>query len=156
MIDKELGELIQKQAIHLVSEHDYNMGFVSNLFVIPKKGGGQRPVFNLRQLNQFIKYEHFKMEGIHMLKDLLKPNDFMAKIDLNDAYFTVPIWKGHQKFLRFLWKGTQWEFACLPFGIASAPRVFTKILKPVIGLLRKQGIRLIIYLDDFLLMASTE
>ena len=91
-----------------------------------------------------------------MLRDLLKPNDFMAKIDLKDAYFTVPIWKGHQKFLRFLWKGTQWEFACLPFGIASAPRVFTKILKPVIGLLRKQGIRLIIYLDDFLLMASTK
>ena len=96
MIEKTLGELIQKQAIHLVSEHDYNKGFVSNLFVIPKKGRGQRPVLNLLQLNQFIQYEHFKMEGIHMLKDLLKPNDFMAKIDLKDAYFTVPIWKGHQ------------------------------------------------------------
>ena len=156
LIGKELGELIQKQAIHPVLEHNYNTGFVSNLFVIPKKGGGQRPVFNLPQLNQFIKYEHFKMEGIHMLRDLLKPNDFMAKIDLKDAYFTVPIWKGHQKFLRFLWKGTQWEFACLPFEIGSAPRVFTKILNPVIGLLRKQGIRLIIYFDDFLLMASTE
>ena len=70
--------------------------FVSNLFVIPNKGGEQRPVFNLRQLNQFIKYEHFKMEGIHMLRDLLKPNDFMANLDLKDAYFTVPIWKGHQ------------------------------------------------------------
>ena len=91
MIDKELGELIQKQAIHLVSEHDYNRGFVSNLFVIPKKGGRQRPVFNLRQLNQFIQYKHFKMGGIHMLRDLLKPNDFMAKIDLKDAYFTVLI-----------------------------------------------------------------
>ena len=156
LIGKELGELIQKQAIHPVLEHDYNTGFVSNLFVIPKKGGGQRPVFNLRQLNQFIKYEHFKMEGIHMLRDLLKPNDFMAKIDLKDAYFTVPLWKGHQKFLRFLWKGTQWEFACLPFEIGSPPRVFTKILNPVIGLSRKQGISLIIYLDDFLLMASTE
>ena len=156
LIDKELGEPIQKRAIHLVSKHDYNTGVVSNLFVIPKKGGGQRPVFKLRQLNQFIKYERFKMEGIHMLRDLLKPNDFMAKIDLKDAYFTVAIWEGHQKFLRFLWNGTQWEFACLQFGIATAPRVFTKILKPVIGLLRKQGIRLIIYLDDFLLMASTE
>ena len=126
--------------------------------MIPKKGGRQRPVFNLRQLNQFVKYKHFKMEGIHvhMLRDLLKPNNFMTKIDLKDAYFTVPIWKGHQKFLRFFWKGTQWEFACLPFGIASALRVFTKILKPVIGLLRKQGICLIIYLDDFLLMASTK
>ena len=156
MIDKELGGLIQKQVFHLVSEHDYNTGFVSNLFVIPKIVGGQRPAFNLRQLNQFIKYEHFKMEGIHKLRDLLKPNDFMAKIDLKDAYFTVPIWKGHQKFLRFLWKGIQWEFACLPFGIESAPRSLTKILKPVIGLLRRQGIRLIIYLDDFLLMVSTK
>ena len=85
LIDNELKELIQKQAIHMVSEHDYNTGFVSNLFVIPKKGGGQRPVFKLRQLTQFIKYDHFKMEGIHMLRDLLKPNDFMAKIDLKDA-----------------------------------------------------------------------
>ena len=70
LINEELGELIQKQAIHLVSEHDYNTGFVSSLFVIPKKEGGQRPVFNLRLLNQFIKYEHFKMEGIYMLRDL--------------------------------------------------------------------------------------
>lgn len=79
----------------------------------------------------------------------------MAKIDLKDTYFRVPIFKGHQMFLGFPWNGTYWEFACLPFGIASAPRVFPKIVKPVIGLLRKQGIRLIIYLNVFL-MASTE
>ena len=41
------------------------------------------------------------------------------------------------------------------FGLASAPCVFTKILKPIVGLLRKQGVRLVIYLDDILLMAST-
>ena len=46
---------------------------------------------------------------------------------------------------------------CLPsIWNSKCPRVFTKILKPAIGLLRKQGVRLIIYLDDFLLMASTE
>ena len=94
-IDKELGELIQKQAIHLVSENYYNAGFASNLFVISKMEGRQRPVFNLCHLKQFIKYKHFKMEGMHMLRDLLKPNDF--KINFKDAYFTVPIWKGHQK-----------------------------------------------------------
>ena len=33
------------------------------------------------------------------------------------------------------------------------PRVFTKILKPIAGLLKKQDVRLIIYLDDILLMA---
>lgn len=48
------------------------------------------------------------------------------------------------------------EFACLPFGLALAPRLFTKIMKPVVALLRRSGIRLIIYLDDLLFMNSQE
>ena len=59
---------------------------------------------NLKPLNQFLVYEHFKMEGVHMLRDLLREGDYLVKIDLKDAYLTVPIWKGHQKYLRFLWK----------------------------------------------------
>ena len=46
---------------------------------------------------------------------------FMVKPDLKDAYFTVPVRKGYQKFWRFIWKETLWEFACLPFGLASVP-----------------------------------
>ena len=90
-----------------------------------------------------------------MLRDLLKENDHLVKIDLKDAYFTIPIWKNHQKYLRFLWKDTLLEFTCLPFGLASEPLVFTKILRPVVALLRKQGVRLIIYLDDILIMAES-
>ena len=48
-----------------------------------------------------------------------------------------------------------YEFACLPFGLASAPRVFTKLMKPVVALLRQLGIRLIVYLDDMLIMAQS-
>jgi hypothetical protein len=96
------------------------------------------------------------MEGIHMLRDLLKQGDWLVKIDLKDAYLTVPIWKNHQKYLRFLWKDNMLEFACLPFGLATAPRVFTKLMKPVVALLRQWGIRLIIYLDDILIMAESQ
>ena len=88
-----------------------------------------------------------------MLRDLLRKGDIMVKIDLKDAYFTVPVWRNHQKFLRFVRKETMYEFVCLPFGLASAPRVFTKLMKPVVALLRQLGIRLIIYLDDMLIMA---
>ena len=56
-----------------------------------------------------------------MLQDLLKKGDFMVKLDLKDAYFTVPVWNGHQKFVRFIWKETLWEFSCLPFELASDP-----------------------------------
>ena len=75
------------------------------------------------------------MEGTHLLRDLLQPNDWMGKIVLKDAYFVIPIWENHQKFLRFLWKDSVMEFACLPFGLASAPRIFTKLMKPVVALL---------------------
>ena len=46
-----------------------------------------------------------------------------------------------------------YEFASLPFGMASAHRVFTKLMKSVVGLLRQLGIRLIAYLDDMPIMA---
>ena len=68
----------------------------------------------------------------------------------------VPIWKNHKKYLRFPWKDSLLKFACLPFGLAVAPRVFTKIMKPVVALLRQTGIRLIIYLDDLLFMNSSK
>ena len=90
-----------------------------------------------------------------MLKDLLRKGDYMIKIDLKDAYLTVPIWQNHQKYLRFIWRDSLLEFACLPFGLASAPRVFTKLLKPVLSILRQRGIRLKAYLDDILLMAPS-
>ena len=62
-------------------------GFLSTLFLVPKKDGGQRPVINLKKLNSFINAPHFKMEGIHTLKSLLEKGDWLVKIDLKDAYF---------------------------------------------------------------------
>jgi hypothetical protein len=76
----------------------------------------------------------------------------MVKVDLKDAYLTVPIHSSHQKFVRFQWQGRIFEFSCLAFGLAPAPRIFTKILKVVMAFVRKQGVRLVIYLDDILII----
>ena len=66
-------------------------GFLSNIFLVPKKDGGQRPVINLKALNQFLHPHHFKIEGIHTLRDLVRPGDWLTKVDLKDAFFTIPI-----------------------------------------------------------------
>jgi len=75
--------------------------FVSQLFLVEKKDGGQRPVINLKCLNQFVKTEHFKMECLHLLPDLLQPQDWIVKIDLKDSYLQIPIHPDYQHLLTF-------------------------------------------------------
>jgi hypothetical protein len=77
-----------------------------------------RSIFNLKNLNQRIAYKHFKMEGFHMIKSLLKESDFMVKLDPKDTYFCVPIHKDHRKFLPFKWENKTMQYRCLPFGLA--------------------------------------
>ena len=55
----------------------------------------------------------------------------MAVVDLKDAYYSVPINLHHRKYLGFEFNGTLYDFTCLPNDLASAPMVFTKLMKPV-------------------------
>ena len=135
-------------------EETQKFGFISSIFTISKKSGGFRPVVNLKALNKFVVYNHFKMEGLPTLKSIVRANDWLAKLDLSDAYLTVPLHPSHRRFVQFTWKGKIFLFTCLTFGLSSTPRIFTKLLKPIVSFLRKRGIRLVIYLDDILIMNS--
>jgi hypothetical protein len=43
----------------------------------------------------------------------------------------------------------------MAFGLSPAPRIFTKLLRVVVAFLRKRGVRLVVYLDDFLILNET-
>ena len=148
--DLEVSELIVKRAIFNIPESSGK--FFSSLFLVPKKTGGYRPIINLKKLNSYIRFEHFKMEGMDSVRHLIRQGDWMVKLDLKDAYLSVPICLEHQPFLCFRWRGICYQFTCLAFGLSPAPRLFTKLLKPVVGALRRAGIRLVIYLDDIIFM----
>ena len=86
---------------------------------------------------------------------MMRKGCYMASVDLKDAYYTVPIAAEHQKFLKFLWRGCMYKFTCLPNGLACAPRVFTKLLKPLFATLRKLGHLCFGYIDDTYLQGDT-
>ena len=154
LLQEEIQSMMAKNAIEETSPKGH--GFLSTVFLVPKKDGDQRPVINIKGLNKFVHTEHFKMEGIHILRDLLRAGDWMTKVDLKDAYFMVPIHEEDRAFFKFSFKERTYQFKCLPFGLACAPWVFTKILKPLAAQLRQLGMRVIVYIDDILILAESK
>ena len=94
-LTEEIEILLQKKAISHIpaptNETTSEQGFVSQLFAVSKKDGGIRPVVNLKILNSYVQQRSFKMEGLHLMKDLLHPGDWMTKVDLKDAYLAIPL-----------------------------------------------------------------
>ena len=84
---------------------------------------------------------------------LIQAGCFMASVDLKDAYYSIPVHPEHRKYLMFKWEGQYYQFTCLPNGLSSAPRVFTKILKPVYSHLRSIGHMCMGHIDDSRLVA---
>ena len=154
LIQEEMKALLGKGAIQVCNPIPRE-SFYSTLFLVPKKGGQMRPVINLKRLNEWITPQHFKMEGMSTLRELLKTNDWMAKIDLKDAYFTIQMHPTHQPFLRFMVNQQHYQFTCFLFSLSCAPWVFTKVMKPISIFLRSMGVHMIVYIDDILVMGES-
>ena len=88
------------------------------------------------------------MESFQDVFKIIQPNCWMAIVDLKDAFYSVPIHKDHQKYLKFQWQKKNYKFLGMPNGYSEAMRIFTKILKPPFSALRKQGLLSVTFVDD--------
>lgn len=153
IIDTEISDLLSKGVItESVHERDE---FISTIFLRPKKDGTHRMILNLKSLNQYVTYYHFKMDTIHTAVEMMTPGCYMCSVDLKSAYYSVAIAPSDQKYLKFSWRGKLYQFTCFPNGLAFCPRKFTKLLKPVYSTLRNLGHLSVAYIDDSYLQADT-
>ena len=90
------------------------------------------------------------MDTIQTALKLIRPGCYMASIDLKDAYYSVPVADEDRKLLKFQWGDRYFQFTCLPTGLACAPRLFTKLLKPVYTHIRSMGHTCMSHIDDSL------
>ncbi|XP_060804898.1 uncharacterized protein LOC132902730 [Amyelois transitella] len=133
--------------------------FLSKIFLAPKSNGGKRFILNLKPLNKFIKTEHFKMEDYRTAAKIIPKDGFLATVDLKEAYLLVPLNMHDRKYFRFQFKDEKsqlqtYEFTAMPYGLAVAPRVFSKIMKEVVTSLRSRGFKSVIYLNDILCIGN--
>ena len=130
-------------------------GFYSRLFVVWKTSGSWRPVIDLSLLNRFVDVSHFRMETIQSVLLSVRQGDWMASIDLREAYLQVPVHPESRRFLRFVAHGRAYQFKALCFVLSMAPQVFARVMAPVSAILHSLGIRMRRYLDDWLVQASS-
>ena len=154
-INKEIKRLLAISCIKEVKRTERL--FLSNIFTVPKKNGDLRLVINLKDLNQFLAFHHFKIESFQTAKDLIQKGDWMIKLDLKEAYHSVLVTPDHQRYLAFLWDGKCYVYCVLPFGLGPALRVFTKITKLILVHIRQNlVIRCVMYLDDLLIFLEDQ
>lgn len=129
--------------------------FVSRCRLEPKKDGGFRLVVDLRHLNKHVVPTTCKYESLANLEHSLHRDDWLVSFDLKSGYYHVPMHPAHTKFVTVEMDGELFAFQALPFGLSTAPRVFTKVMRPFVAALRSHGIRVLPYIDDFLLMSGS-
>jgi hypothetical protein len=147
--------MLQKGAVEEVADPT-SPGLYCHMFTRPKKTGGTRPIINLRPLNAYLQIPTFKMQTVAELLTQVQPGDWAASVDLKDAYFHVGIKRSFRKYLRFVVGGRAYQFRALPFGLATAPRVFTQLVKQIAQRVHQQGCQFHYYIDDWLIRGPSK
>lgn len=145
-VDEALAALLTKGAIAVAT----TIPVVINPLKVIERRGKLRLVLDLRHVNEFCApAPKFKYESIKSAADVCQPGDWLFPIDLESAYHHVPMHHSAWRYLGLRWRGVTYVFKVLPFGLSCACWVFTKLTNELAGYWRRQGIRLLHYLDDF-------
>ena len=132
-VDGAVAELVAEGYVKKV---DQKPTVCSPLSVVANGVGKKRLVVNLRHVNRYLMVQKFKYQDLRVGMLMFKPAEWMFSFDLKSGYHHVDIIESHQTFLGFEWGSQFYVFTVLPFGLSTAPYVFTKLLRPLVRLWR--------------------
>ena len=141
--DLEIQKLLVKDVI---TKCEHETGEYTS--IKPKPDGSCRLILNLKNLNGDMPYIYFKVEKLQSVLSLITPGCYLASLDLEDAYYSIPIHQVHTMFLIFIWKNQLYKSLVLPNGLCCGPRKFKKMMKSPKCTLRLDGHIIVIYIDD--------
>lgn len=152
-MDAEIQKMLAEKVIECV-EKDSNQ-FYSPIFLRAKKNGEFRMILNLKKLNEYLPYEHFKMDHFENALNFVTPNMFFATVDIKKAYYSISLAADQRHFFCFQHRNKVYQYCVMPNGVGPGPRLFTKLMKPVYAKLRSDGHVSTGFIDDSLLYGNT-
>ena len=148
MVRKEINKFLE---LGILKRSSLQTGdYVSNLFARLKKEPGRvRLIANLKSLNEWVKFVHFKMEGVEDVINLMRPGMYMVSIDFTSSFYSISVDPRFRKYLKVIALGEVLEFQALPMGYGRSPLIFCKLLKVPLAYLRQQfGYTNCAFVDD--------
>ena len=148
-VRKSIDELLQKGAVVELDDKPT----VINPLTVSCKGSKLRLVLDLRHINPHIFRQPCKIEGAETLSKFLPRSSHMFGFDLKAGYHHVDIVARHQPYLGFAFtdhRGVErfFMFTVMPFGLAPAGFVFTKLLRVLIKIWRANAIKIVTFFYD--------
>ncbi|PIK48756.1 reverse transcriptase [Apostichopus japonicus] len=147
-LESELHALMTKRAIVEATEGRTTLPIVllSNI----KKGRVWRPILNLKPLNKgFVRPTHFRMETLAIVVPNLTRGMWASSVDLKDAYLHIPVETRFSKLPSVFIQRKNIQICGTTLRPIDSPRVFTRIAGAVVADLRRSGVTLYAYLDDW-------
>ena len=126
-----------------------------------------RPIHDAKQpigaaLNDFAINDPFRYQSIQDVVDIIKPGDWLGKLDLQSAYRSVGIKRSNYQYTGLKWrftgdkKDTYMIDTRLPFGSSRSPGIFNSLSQGVLAIMRKKGyFNIVVYLDDYIFVCSS-
>jgi hypothetical protein len=126
---------------------------VSPLGVVPKPHSEKfRLILNMRYVNNHLVKRIFKFEGLFDIADMANKRDYSLAYDLTSGYYHVALHPDSRRIVGFKWMGKYYQYNCLPFGLSTAPWVFSKVIRESVMYWRTKRIKILPYLDDFIFL----
>ena len=156
-MDEEVARLSSTGAIEATSRE--KAVCILPLGAVPKKAGSSaawRAIYDGRYVNGHMDVPSFKYEDLGVVQEMVEAKDWMEHADLADGFHHLSICAEHRKYVCFEWRGVVYRWVALAFGLACSPYYFGKTVRPCVLHMRKMGLRLSSYVDDFLWLNAVE
>ena len=152
-IDEEIRKHVKDGLARMVEGNEVVL--VHPLLVVENAAGKLRLCDDMRWSNAFQASPSFTMQSLEKdIPELVQPGDVLFTRDLAKAYYKVMMAPRARRFQNRSWKGSFYQMICLLFGMCNAPFVFTKICRPIVRFFGASLVKLMNFIDDWLLSAK--
>ena len=145
-IERQLRLMIEKG---FISRSDSPWRFPT--FIVPKKNGEARIVFDYRKLNAITKRLAYSLPSIQQLMAKFKGKHWISTIDIKSGYWHIPIRNQDRCKTAFIFNGKVYEWNVMPFGPTNSPPHFQKVMDKIFDDLDF----VMVYMDDITVISTT-